>query len=138
MKVFLGSLTTLVLTTTLIAQAATTTPTPASYLKAPYTKVQAASGAKVYKADCAMCHGAKLNNGGAPKLAGDVFLKKWASNTLDDFHFIMSSSMPQTAPGSLKPEEYLNLTAYILQENGVKPGKVEFKADDLKKYNFKK
>ena len=80
----------------------------------------------------------KLNNGGAPKLAGDVFLKKWASNTLDDFHYIMSTTMPQTAPGSLKPEQYLAITTYILQENGVKPGKTEFKAADLKKYNFKK
>jgi len=136
MKVFLGTLTTLLLSTTFIATAATTT--PASYLKAPFTKAQAALGAKTYKADCAMCHGTKLNNGGAPKLAGDVFLKKWASNTLDDFHYIMSTTMPQTAPGSLKPEQYLAITTYILQENGVKPGKTEFKADDLKKYNFKK
>ncbi len=136
MKVFLGSLTALLLTATLAANAATAT--PASYLKAPFTKEQAATGAKTYKADCAMCHGAKLSNGGAPKLAGDVFLKKWASNSLDDFHFIMSTTMPQTGPGSLKPEQYLALTAYILQENGVKPGKTELKADDLKKYNFKK
>ncbi|GAA4003816.1 hypothetical protein GCM10022631_13430 [Deinococcus rubellus] len=138
MKVLLGSLTALLFAATLVAHAATTTPTPASYLKAPFTKEQAATGAKTYTADCAMCHGTKLDNGGAPKLAGDVFLKKWANNTLDDFHYIMSTAMPQTAPGSLKPEQYLALTAYVLQENGVKPGKTALKADDLKKYNFKK
>ena len=44
MKVFLGTLTTLLLSTTFIATAATTT--PASYLKAPFTKAQAALGAK--------------------------------------------------------------------------------------------
>ncbi|WP_161884076.1 c-type cytochrome [Deinococcus alpinitundrae] len=138
MKVLPSLLTALLFSTTLIAHAATTAPAPASYLKAPFTKAQAAAGAKTYKASCAMCHGDKLNNGGAPKLAGDAFLKKWASNTLDDFHYIMSTTMPQTAPGSLKPEQYLAITTYILQVNGVKPGKTEFKAADLKKYNFKK
>ena len=138
MKFFPGSLTVLLLSSTLVAYAATSAPTPASYLKAPFTKAQAATGAKTYTASCAMCHGDKLNNGGAPKLAGDAFLKKWATNTLDDFHYIMSTTMPQTAPGSLKPEQYLAITTYVLQVNGAKPGKTEFKATDLKKYNFKK
>ncbi|WP_181392066.1 c-type cytochrome [Deinococcus irradiatisoli] len=135
MKVLLGSLTGLLLTATLVANAATA---PASYTKAPFTKDQATAGAKIYKANCAMCHGDKLNNGGAPKLAGDVFLKKWGSNSLDDFHYIMHSTMPQTAPGSLKDEEYLNVLTYILQVNGAKPGKTAFKASDLKLYNLKK
>ncbi|MFC4453523.1 cytochrome c [Deinococcus sonorensis] len=136
MKTLLGAFAGVLLTATLVAHAATTTPT--SYLKAPFTKEQAATGAKVYKANCAMCHGDKLSNGGAPKLAGSVFLTKWATNTLDDFHYIMSTTMPQTAPGTLKPAEYLAVTTYILQQNGAKPGKAAFKADDLKKYGFKK
>lgn len=136
MKVLISSLAGVLLTTTLIASAAETS--PASYLKAPFTKAQATSGAKIYKASCAMCHGDKLSNGGAPKLAGPEFLKKWASNTLDDYHFIMHSTMPQTAPGSLKDQEYLDVLTYVLQVNGAKPGKTAFKDTDLKKYNFKK
>ncbi len=136
MKVLLSSLAGVLLTATLIAHAAETP--PASYLKAPFTKAQATSGAKIYKASCAMCHGDKLSNGGAPKLAGDVFLKKWANNSLDDFHYIMHTTMPQTAPGSLKDEEYIDVTTYVLQVNGAKPGKTAFKESDLKKYNFKK
>ncbi|PJI53479.1 hypothetical protein CTI14_27765 [Methylobacterium radiotolerans] len=35
-----------------------------------FTKAQANAGAKVYKAQCAACHGTKPEHGGAPKLAG--------------------------------------------------------------------
>lgn len=109
-----------------------------SYTKAPFTKEQATSGAKVYQANCAKCHGNKLENGYARPLMGAEFLGKWSKFTLDDFHFIISSSMPYTKPGSLKPEEYIAVTAYILQENGVKSGKIEMKAEDLTKYDFNK
>ena len=107
-----------------------------SYTKVPYTEGQATAGAKTYQASCAKCHGTELNNGVASKLAGTEFLKKWSKFTLDDFHFIIASSMPYTKPGSLKLEEYLNVTAYILQQNGVESGKTELKADDLTKYDF--
>lgn len=103
-----------------------------------FTKAQADAGAKLYKAQCAMCHGAKLNNGGAPKLAGPEFLKKWAAPTVDDFYFIMHSTMPQTKPGSLTEKEALNLTSYVLQQNNFKPGTKALAMKDLKSYSFKK
>lgn len=112
------------------AQSAPTTPA--------YTKAQATAGAKVYAAQCAACHGTTLNNGGAPKLAGPDFLKKWGKNTLDDYHFIASTTMPQTHPGSLKEAEYLNALAYVLQQNGFKPGTKPLAVSDLKTYTFKK
>ncbi len=113
-----------------VAFAATTTP--------PFTTQQATQGAATYKGQCAMCHGTALNNGGAPHLKGADFLKKWGSNSLDDFHYLMSTTMPQTAPGSLKPAQYLNLVAYVLQQNGYKPGKAALTAADLKKYKVGK
>jgi S-disulfanyl-L-cysteine oxidoreductase SoxD len=103
-----------------------------------YTQAQATQGAATYKAQCALCHGAALNNGGAPKLAGPAFLTKWGSNSLDDFHYIMSTTMPQTKPGGLKPDQYVNLVAYVLQKNGYKAGKTPLKAANLKQYTFKK
>lgn len=103
-----------------------------------YTKAQATAGAKTYAAQCAMCHGAKLSNGGAPKLAGPMFFQKWATNNLDDFHFITSTTMPQTKPGGLKEAEYLNVIAYILQVNGFKPTARALAVKDLKSYTFKK
>lgn len=103
-----------------------------------FTTEQATQGAAVYKAQCAMCHGAKLNNGGAPKLMGAEFLKKWNTNTVDDFHYITSTTMPQTNPGGLKEAEYVNVISYILQQNGFKAGKVALKVADMKKYSMKK
>ncbi|WP_216318904.1 c-type cytochrome [Deinococcus aestuarii] len=103
-----------------------------------YTKAQATAGAKVYAAQCAACHGTTLSNGGAPKLAGPDFLKKWSKNTLDDYYFIESTTMPQTHPGSLKEAEYLNVLAYVLQQNGFKAGTKPLAAADLKTYTFQK
>jgi mono/diheme cytochrome c family protein len=103
-----------------------------------YTTAQATQGAATYKAQCAMCHGSTLQNGGAPKLAGSAFLAKWGTNNLDDFHYIMSTTMPQTKPGALKPAEYINLVAYVLQKNGYKAGKAPLTAANLKQYTFKK
>jgi mono/diheme cytochrome c family protein len=91
-----------------------------------YTKAQAVQGASLYKTNCAMCHGSALNNGGAPKLAGPEFL-----------HYIMSTTMPQTKPGGLKPDQYLSLIAYVLQKNGYKAGTTALKATNLKQYTFK-
>ena len=83
-----------------------------------------------------MCHGAELTGGGAPALKGEKFLKKWRKNTLDDFHYIMKSTMPQMNPGSLTDAEYLNLIAFVLSENGFKAGTKKLPQEDLKKYKF--
>ncbi|CAM3670022.1 hypothetical protein DEFR109230_07835 [Deinococcus frigens] len=71
-------------------------------------------------------------------MAGPDFLKKWSQNTLDDFFFIESHTMPQTNPGGLKESEYLNALAYILQHNGFKAGKDALAVKNLKSYTFKK
>ena len=104
----------------------------------PYSAQQATQGAATYKAQCALCHGSTLDNGGAPHLKGANFLKKWGKNSLDDFHYVMSTTMPQTNPGGLKPAEYLNLVTYVLQQNGFKVGKTALTAADLKKYTLTK
>lgn len=103
-----------------------------------FTKAQATAGAATYKAQCLLCHGTKLNNGGGAKLAGPAFLQKWAPNNLDDFFFIESTTMPQTKPGGLKEAEYLNVLAYILQVNGFKPGTKALAKKDLVNYTFTK
>ena len=104
----------------------------------PFTTAQATQGGATYKAQCALCHGSALNNGGAPHLKGADFLKKWGKNSLDDFHYLMSTTMPQTNPGGLKPAQYLSLVTYVLQQNGYKPGKTALTAADLKKYTVGK
>ena len=97
-----------------------------------YTQAQAGQGAKLYAAQCAQCHGAKLEGGAGPQLAGSDFIAKWSGQTADDVHYIVSTQMPQTAPGSLKPAESLALIAYILQQNKYAAGDTPLDAARLK------
>jgi mono/diheme cytochrome c family protein len=82
-----------------------------------YTAAQATAGATIYTAQCAMCHGDKLEGVSGPPLAGSDFLAKWSGQTADDLRDIIATQMPLTAPGSLKPAEVMSLVAYILQQN---------------------
>ena len=97
-----------------------------------YTTDQATAGAKIYVASCAMCHGQSLEGLSGPALAGSAFIGKWTGQTADDLHYIMSTQMPQTAPGSLKPDEYLDLVAYVLQQNKYAAGSAPLTAATLK------
>ena len=98
-----------------------------------FTAAQAKAGEKVYTANCQGCHGNKLQGGAGPALEGMAFLKKWNGKKLDDLHYIISSQMPLNAPGSLSDKQYLDVLTYILQENGVKPGKKPLTAAVIKK-----
>jgi mono/diheme cytochrome c family protein len=102
-----------------------------------FTAAQADQGAKLYGANCAACHSANLSGGAGPALAGAPFMKKWTGKTADDIHGYMSSLMPMTAPGSLKPAEYLAITAFILQKNGYPAGTAALDAAKLKSVAIK-
>ena len=89
-----------------------------------YTADQANAGATVYAQSCGTCHGAALEGTAAPALKGTTFTDTAAaqSMTADTLYDVISGSMPQSDPGSLKPEEYAAVTAYILQQNGYPAG----------------
>ena len=60
----------------------------------------------------------------APALKGAIFgdgaiAKGTTAQSLLD---VIANTMPQTDPGSLKPEDYNAVTAYILQQNGYPAG----------------
>ena len=97
-----------------------------------YSASQAATGAKIFATQCSMCHGAKLEGGAGPQLAGDDFLAKWSGQTANDIHDIVSTQMPLTNPGSLKPSESLALVAYILEQNHYPAGDAALDASRLK------
>ena len=78
-----------------------------------YTAAQAARGKEVYSASCASCHAADLSGGGtSPPLAGPAFVTSrknaafaadWGSAvfTADDLLFVIRTTMPRGAAGSL-------------------------------------
>jgi mono/diheme cytochrome c family protein len=90
-----------------------------------YTEVQAGRGATLYGRYCESCHGSGLDGDAAseiPALVSDPFFQRWSGRNLDDFFTRLARTMPQETPGSLRPGEYADLVAYLLQTNGFPAG----------------
>src|SRR5205085_3139420 len=87
-----------------------------------YTAAQAGSGRAVYQASCASCHLPDLaGRNEAPQLAGNNFMNTWRSRTTRDLFEFIQSTMPPTGE-TLSAEQYLAVTAFILQANGAQTG----------------
>ena len=85
---------------------------PASIGAAPYTPQQVATGSQLYAQSCASCHGAKLQGVSAPALTGAAMAG--AKLNLSQLRTIVTTQMPLNAPGSLKPDQYAAIIAYLL------------------------
>jgi len=97
-----------------------------------YTQAQASAGATLFTAQCSSCHGANLEGGAGPALAGSDFIQKWSGQTADDVYAIVSQQMPMTSPGSLSADQSLALIAYILQQNKYPAGDTPLTVGTLK------
>ena len=95
-----------------------------------FTDAQAARGARLSEKHCASCHDARTG-GSAPPLSGERFTQKWATGnrTADDLFYITRTSMPFGAGNSLAPQEYADLVAFMLRENGYAAGPTELRPD---------
>jgi polar amino acid transport system substrate-binding protein len=89
-----------------------------------YTAEQATAGAAVYSGACSACHGAQMEGVAAPALKGSAFGEMAAAQglTVQSLLDVIVNTMPQSDPGSLKPEDNNAVTAYILQQNGYPAG----------------
>ena len=89
-----------------------------------FTEAQVARGKAVFQQSCASCHGTGLSGGSAPVLTGSKFEASWSHPEMkvDDLFFLIRTTMPPRASGSLSAEEHAAVVAYILQSNGYKPG----------------
>jgi alcohol dehydrogenase (cytochrome c) len=83
-----------------------------------YTREQAARGAAVYTQECAQCHGPVLQGESGPALSGQTFRQSYGTATAAQLYDFISRQMPQNAPGSLTQKQYLDVTAYVLAQNG--------------------
>src|SRR5499427_10812655 len=92
-----------------------------------YTAAQAAAGRATYQAQCASCHLPDLKGSGdAAPLAGAEFMSAWGRRTPRELMSFMQLTMPPTRPGGLSVEEYTNITAFVLQQNGATAGTTPF------------
>jgi mono/diheme cytochrome c family protein len=87
-----------------------------------YTAEQAARGKEKAVAACAECHGEMMEGGLAPTLKGEDFIGHWYDAKLRELADKVTLTMPQQAPGTLSPEEYADVMAYLLEVNGFPAG----------------
>lgn len=116
--------------------------TPAAGSTAPATFTeQVAAGQQLYGAHCAECHGASGEGVKAPRVVGldqgalpldppaGAKHRKTQFKTVADIAGFVVATMPPTAPGSLKPEEYWSILAFDLKANGIDLGDKKLDAD---------
>jgi S-disulfanyl-L-cysteine oxidoreductase SoxD len=115
----------LVITTLTVGFSSVRAQAPASALDGIYTDEQAKRGEKVYADNCAICHGDKLEgtSTGGPALSGKDFINGWKGMTAGELIDKISMDMPSNAPGSLKPDQYADVMAYVLSVNKYPAGK---------------
>lgn len=89
----------------------------------PFTAAQANAGRAAYVTNCMACHQANMaGEGDALPLVGKTFMAVWGNRTTKDLYETIHTSMPYGNGGSLDAKTYTDLTAFILQSNGSKPG----------------
>jgi len=92
-----------------------------------FTAVQASRGKAAYDMNCARCHGADLNgSGGGASLVDGAFRQQWQDLTPAGLYAYVAGQMPLNAPGSLDPQLYTDIAAYIFEANGFHSGTVAF------------
>jgi mono/diheme cytochrome c family protein len=100
-----------------------------------YTEGQATHGQEVYAQHCASCHGSNLQGKSGPALKGEAFAQnlqysKMSAQQLFDF---IKTHMPADEPGSLTDEQYLQVFAHMLSENGYSAGSSPLSKDSVAK-----
>lgn len=87
-----------------------------------YTAAQADRGEALFKSRCASCH--------APGyFTDDNFYTNFANKPLWELFDVVSDSMPEDDPGSLKKEEYADVISYLLKLNKFPSGDVDLPID---------
>lgn len=87
-----------------------------------YTTAQATRGQDTFAAFCQGCHTPASH-------ATPAFTNAWRDKPLVALFRFLSEAMPKSEPGSLTPDEYAQVLAYLLKLNGMPAGDQELPAD---------
>jgi len=86
------------------------------------TTGQASRGEQTYMNICVACHPPGTYTAAA-------FRAKWNGAPLSQLFGLVSTTMPKEQPGTLEPDEYAEVIAYLLKINGAPPGKTPLPTD---------
>jgi len=95
-----------------------------------FTAEQAGRGRTIYENHCVLCHKSDLS-GLQGRIKGTRFMQEWREDNLKNLFIHTKRGMPAENPSSLSDAEYLDVLAYILQENGFPRGRHELRFDTL-------
>ncbi len=102
----------------------------ASVVSGVYTEEQAKRGEAASNKLCTSCHGPELSGGEAgPTLVGLEFLGNWTNLTVADFYDRVHATMPADAPGTMTPQQTVDILAYVFKLNKYPGGAAELPAD---------
>jgi mono/diheme cytochrome c family protein len=87
-----------------------------------FTVEQAVAGEKLYQAQCATCHGAKLEGGAGPSLNGASWHQMYGGAKLLTVWGEIKGPMAQDAGTTYTTQQSLDILAYLLQQNGLPSG----------------
>ena len=96
-----------------------------STLAGVFTAEQAARGKDIYSGMCASCHIGLGNH------TGPVFRTRWGGTNLGEMFGYISNNMPKNDPGTLAPDEYVAVMAYLLELNGMPAGSKPLPVDSV-------
>lgn len=88
-----------------------------------YTAAQARRGERTAAQFCVACHS-------STEWSRPEFLRAWNSKTVEDLFEKIKETMPKSDPGSLEPQEYADVIAYMLKINGAPAGETELSTDE--------
>src|SRR3954468_17445380 len=105
-------------------------PVPQSATAGPYTEAQSQRGDAVSEKSCVSCHGPKLTGTDVgPTLQGEYFMMNWGGKPAAELFDRIHTTMPADAPGSLTPQQTVDVIAYVLKLNNFAPGAAELSTD---------
>jgi polar amino acid transport system substrate-binding protein len=108
-----------------------------SKVPALYTEDQATKGSLAYYKNCSMCHGPLLDGQSAgypgPALKGREFADPSYDFHVNEMFNFVAKLMPPGEPGTLTHEEYVDIMAFMLQQNGYPAGNHELVYEDAEK-----
>ena len=87
-----------------------------------YSEEQADSGEDLYEQQCLVCHDKKYFR---------PVLKRWYGQSVAVLFDVMSGSMPESNPGGLLDQEYLDILAYVFSRSRYPAGERPLAMDDL-------
>tara|TARA_B100001123_G_scaffold423474_1_gene533681 strand:+ start:2831 stop:3247 length:417 start_codon:yes stop_codon:yes gene_type:complete len=91
-------------------------------LEGVFSSAQAGEGERFFRGSCQGCHEIR-------EFSGIRFTIRWSGQTVGELFEVISTTMPQGSPGSLAPDAYAAVVAFLLRLNGYPAGESTLRGD---------